>query len=276
MDSNMLRRPLHVLVMAPCAVMILGLSTTTSATAKGVSDIFSGSRVRTLTQATAPTVSQPAPISFVASATRSANLKVSALTVPSAVLAGDTMLLTASLGNATSATVPSGWTLKGDQSATRSLRSLVWVRTATASDAGRSVAVTMDAIHKSALAVNVYRGVDSLQSVSAKVSTDANTAKHTTPKVTVSGNSRVISFWAEKGSSTTRWTTSSAVSLRAHTYSGGTGRVSAAVADPKSAGQGVVGGTTATTDATSARGVNWSIVLPARTTPTPIPTPTPT
>ncbi|MCW2763116.1 MAG: domain containing protein [Marmoricola sp.] len=242
-----MRPPAKILVPAVCAGMLLGLGSTPQAQAVA----------GPTTQAAAVA---PAPITFVGSAMKSANVKAPAIIVPSATQAGDTMLLTASLGNATTATAPSGWTLRGDQSATTALRSLVWARTATATDAGKSVPVAMETIHKSALGLSVYRGVDAAKPVTATASTDVNTATHTTPAVTVPGDSRVVSFWAERGAATTKWMPAAPL-MRSHAYSTGGGMVSAAVADPNAGRSGAVAGSTATTNAMSARGVNWSIVL---------------
>ena len=151
----------------------------------------------------------------------------------------------------------------GDQTTT-TLRSLVWSRNATSSDAGTSVKVTLNAIRKGALTLTAYRGVDNAAPVSAKASSDANTKTHVTPAVTPPNGSWVVSYWADKGTATTRWTTPSTVSRRADAYTTGTGRVSAAVADSNGPRSGSLPGMTATTDATSARAVNWAITLPAR------------
>ena len=204
-----------------------------------------------------------APISYVGSSTKQANVAAPNVTVPAGVQVGDTLVLTTSLSNATSANAPAGWTAKGDQSSTSSLRSRVWVKTATASDVGGSVTVTMDAVHKASLALTAYRGVDTAQ-VAASANIDTNTASHTTPVVTVPAGSWVVSAWEEKGANSD-WTTPAGVSSRAEGYAGGSGSVSQEVADSNGARTGVVDGTTATANATSARGVNWSIVLPAQT-----------
>ncbi len=256
----MLIRPLHTLVPALSAVMLLGLSTAAQAgTAPSAVTVTSAKSAQAAAAAT--------PISFVGSASRSANVAAPAVTVPATTQVGDTMILTASLGNATAASATTGWTLKGDQNATSALRSLVWSRTATAADAGKPVAVTMETIHKSALSVSVYRGVDAAKALTATSNTDASVTSHTTPAVTVAADSRVVSYWSERGAATTQWTTSPSV-LRASGYSVGGGRVSTAVGDADTASSGAVSGSTATTDAMSTVGVNWSIVLPA-------PTPTP-
>ncbi len=260
----MVRRPL-VRLTALSALMILGASTPAAALAQGASPGSGTPDVQALPAAT--TVSPPVdPISYVAGSVVSANLKTPSVRVPDQVQAGDTLLLTASLADATAAKAPAGWTVRGDQRAT-TLRSLVWSRTATGSDAGSSVTVSLDAQHKAALAVTAYRGVDAAVPISAKASVDAGTNRHVTPPVTVPDRARVVSFWADKGTATTKWTTPSAVRLRAAAYGAGTGRVSAAVADFDGARSGAVEGVTATTNAVSARGVNWAITLAAKNLP---------
>ncbi|HZJ04278.1 MAG TPA: PKD domain-containing protein, partial [Nocardioidaceae bacterium] len=206
--------------------------------------------------------SQSGSISFVDSATRATNTRTPEVSVPGSVQAGDTLLLTAGMGNATSAGAPAGWTLKGEETSTSSLRSLVWVKTATSGDAGTSVEVVMDAIHKVTLAITAYRGVNATQ-VTATPNTDSNTNSHTTPAVTVPAGSWLASFWADK-SSNTNWSTPGSVTRRADAYTSGGGSVTEAVADSNGPRTGSVSGTTATTSSTSARGVNWSILLPAQ------------
>ncbi len=210
------------------------------------------------TTVTVTAAGQTNPISFVARSTAGANTRTPSVAVPGGVQAGDTLLLTSSLGNVTSAAAPAGWTVKGDENSTSSLRSVVWVKTATAGDAGSSVTVTLDAVHKSTLAITAYRGVNTAQ-VTATANTDANTGTHTTPVVTVPGGSWVVSFWADK-SSNTAWSTPG-TTLRAEQYTTGGGSVTEAVADSNGPRTGSVDGSTATTSSTSARGVNWSIVL---------------
>jgi len=204
-------------------------------------------------------------ISFVESAVTSGNVQAPVVRVPAGVQEGDTLVLAANMSNATSASVPAGWSLVGDQSATASLRSMVWVRRATATDANSSVRVTMNAVQKAALVLTAYRGVNATNPVvSATASTDAGTNTHTTPTVPVPNGSWVMSVWGEKSSSTSKYTTPGDLALRGEVYNTGTGRTSTAVADSNGPRSGSVPGATATTDATSGRGVNWSIVLAPR------------
>ncbi len=217
----------------------------------------------TLTRSvTVTTPSQGSTVAYVDSATRSGNLVAPAVTVPGGTQAGDTLVLNATMGNATSAQAPAGWTRIGEEAGSSTVRSTVWVRTATSGDAGSQVAVTMDAIHKAALTLSVYRGVATGQ-VAATSATDASTTSHTTPGVTVPPGAWVLSVWGDKGA-TTAWTTPASVTGRSQVYNSGGGAVSQAAADSGGPRSGAVAGTTATTDASSARAVSWSIVLPSQ------------
>ncbi|HZJ06916.1 MAG TPA: PKD domain-containing protein [Nocardioidaceae bacterium] len=210
------------------------------------------------------TVTQASPITYIGSGTKSANIKAPAVIVPSTVRLGDTLVLTASMSNATAATsAPVGWSVVGDQTSTASLRSKVWVKSATAGDAGSSVPVTMDDVHKAALTVSAYRDVNAA-AVSATASTDTNTTNHATPTTTVPAGSWVVSVWAEKTAASNTWTTPSTVSKRADIHSSAPSAVSEAVADTNGPRTGSVTGSTATTGVANARGVNWSIVLAPR------------
>ncbi len=256
----MLLRRLH-LVTSLCALMLLGLLTTLTPQAQGAASALGSQSVSDMTLGTGGD-----QISFVGGSRASANLKTPSVPVPAPVRDGDTLLLTASLANVSRVTVPAGWTLVGDQTA-GTLRSLVWSRNAATSDAGNSVKLTLDAIRKAALTLTAYRGVDQATPVSAKASSDADTSTHITPAATASDGSWAVSYWADKGTSTTAWTTPSTVSRRADAYTTGSGRVSAAIADSNGPRSGPLPGMAATTNATSARAVNWAITLPARNLP---------
>ena len=251
----MSRRTAHLSAVTLSALVLAGLGTT-------------GAHAAVVAPSVTPTPAAPAaqadPISFVASTSKAANVQVAKVVVPAGVQVGDTLLLTGSLGNTTSVTGPKGWTLVGDQSVP-ALRGMVWTRTAVAGDAGSTVSVALDAIHKSVLTVTAYRGVDATAPVAVTSSVDASTATHVTPDTRTAVGSKVVSFWAERGNATTAWKVP-VPAVRSSAFSTGSGRVSAAVADaavsPTVARSATpAGSATATTDALSARGVNWSIVL---------------
>ena len=218
---------------------------------KGATNVKTGS-------VTVSTTPNPSTISHVASAAVAANTQAPRITVPSTVQAGDQLLLTGALSNVTSVTTPAGWTLVANTPNTASMNTVVFRRTAVAGDAGTQVTVAMDAVHKAALSINAYRGASTATLTAA---TDSNTTSHTTPTVTVPAGSWVVSIWTDKSTATTKYTTPPTVTSRSEAYSTGTGRMAVAVADSGGARTGTVTGTTATTDATSSRGINLSVVL---------------
>lgn len=218
-------------------------------------------------QVTVPPPGQPKPITYVGGAAVNANTATPKVTVPAGVQAGDTLLLTLSASNATSASMPAGWTKLGEKtvssSASSSLRSVVWSHTATATDAGKVLTVTLDAVHRAGLTLADYHGASTAAPV-ATGATDTNTSSHTTPTVTAPAGSWVVSAWGDKSAATSKYTTPGSVALRQETYSASTvtsGRVSEVLADSNGPVSGTVPGVTATSNAVGSVGVNWSIVL---------------
>lgn len=202
------------------------------------------------------------PVTHVDAAAVSATSAAPRITLPATIQPGDTLLLTAAIGSGGSATAPSGWTVVADQPNTTGFRTMVWSRQAVAGDAGSVVTLSLGATAKTNLTVSAYRGGDNGVAVSSVTSTsDAATATHTTPGATVPGGAWVVSIWTEKSPSTTAYTVPTSAALRAQAYSTATGRVSTAVADSNGPVAGVVPGSTATTDAASTRGINFTVVL---------------
>ena len=202
-------------------------------------------------------------ISYVASATADANSTNPTVSVPGAVKAGDLMVLVGSYGVSGSApTTPTGWAL-ADARQGSGIESYVWTRRATASDAGGTVQTALPSIAKSALVLSAYRGVSATQAISAIASsTDSSTTQHTSPTAPAPAGGWVLQVWTDKSSGTTSWTPPSGQAVRASVYGSGTGRMTALATDsggPVSAGP--AGGLTAVTDATSGRGIAWTITL---------------
>jgi PKD repeat protein len=205
-------------------------------------------------------VSQAGSITYRGSTTKAANVAAPTVNVPGNVEVGDTLVLTATMSNATSASVPAGWSVVGDTTSSASLRGKVWVHTvANVSERNQAVAVTMDAIHKAALAITAYDGV-STAGVTASPSVDAGATNHAPPQVTVTAGSWVVWAWGEKSPTSNTWTTPSP--QRADIHSSASSAVSEAVVDTNGARTGAVPGATASTATASSRGVNWSIILP--------------
>jgi hypothetical protein len=182
--------------------------------------------------------------------------------VPASVQAGDVMLLVDSSGGAATETAPAGWTVLGTQ-LSQTLLTTVWQKVATSTDAGSSVTVGLDVSSKTDLHLLAYSGAQPASAI--LLAQDGSSNAHTAPSATVAtAGSWVVRYWADKTSSTTTWTAPGGVVSRGSLVGTGTGRVSTLLAD---SGAGVVAGlsgsATATTDATSGRGVSVTVVLPS-------------
>lgn len=187
------------------------------------------------------------------------------VTVPSAVQAGDALVLTVSSGTATNHAPPAGWS-----EVTRvqgSALTTIWQKVATSSDAGTSVPVVLTGMSGTVTKVNVqllaYSGTRALSPVTATTSSDATaTTTHTAPAANVAvAGSWVVRYFSDKSSTTTLWTPSAGISVRALDYGSASGRVSALVGDQGGpVGAGTVPAITATTDVAS-RGTAATIVL---------------
>ena len=186
-------------------------------------------------------VSQPVTVSVAASpigfraVTRSVNNSTtSSVTVPAAVRADDALLLFATI-NATDTVVtpPAGWT-QAANFVTSSQRTLVWRRVATATDPGRVITVGLNSTTKIVLQLAAYSGTSPTTPVDAVVtrSETERVASHPTPPVTVSGDGRwIVSYWADKSSTTTDWVPPAGANARDEAIGSGSGRIAALLAD---------------------------------------------
>ena len=220
----------------------------------------------TATTTRSVTVSVPTTaIAFRGAANSNANGTTSTVTVPAAVQAGDALVLTATV-NADTVTVsdPAGWT-RIDRSATTGIQTVVWSKVATAADAAGAVSVTLGGTVKTSLTVAAWSGTSAttpVASVTDAVDTTAKTA-HTTPAATVATpGSWVVSYWADKSSSTTAWTAPAGQSVRNVSIGASTGRITSLLTD----GGGVTppgpaGGLTATTDLAGTKATMLTLVL---------------
>lgn len=182
--------------------------------------------------------------------------------LPASVQAGDQLLMFVSYASPTATvTPPSGWTLVGSKNSTNNnLETDVYQRTAQASDASSNVTATFSASVKASMAVADYANAVSVETTaSAK---DASTASHTTPTVTgLTTGSLAVSYWTDKSTGTTSWAAPAGVTTRSTAFGSGGGAVSELLADSGSAVSGSYGGLTATTNATSGAGVEWTVAL---------------
>ncbi|MFC0036739.1 PKD domain-containing protein [Actinomadura rayongensis] len=187
------------------------------------------------------------------------------VTVPPAVEPGDglLLLLTYNSGGVTM-TPPAGWTQVDTQTASTGATSVVWKRVAAAGDAGTQITIPFSAITKSDLRLLAYQGTatdDPVAAVAKAVDGSAVT-DHPSPTASVAApGSWVISYWADKSSSTTAWTAPAGVETRGTGIGAGGGRITSLTVDSGgSVATGGYGGKIASTDAAS-RAQMWTIVL---------------
>lgn len=216
------------------------------------------------------TVTAPASsaVGFVGSAHGAGGNKLfQQLTVPSAVHAGDTMLLSLTRPTPSTWSGPTGitgWTEVATY-ANGSLTTTLWRKTAASADGGSTVRVDSTAYTHASLNLVTYSGVDTSNPIASVAQAgDAAKTNHITPTVTAGSGDWVVSMWGERSGTTTDWTPPSSVVQRDETTDTSALRVSALIADsngPVSAG--TVGGLTATTDGTSDRANMWTVALNA-------------
>jgi PKD repeat protein len=207
----------------------------------------------------------PPQISFIAAAATNGNSPNETVTIPSAVTAGDAMLLVATGMNNVPVTAPAGWNLVGTN-ASRAMVTSVWSRVATSGDAGQRVTVGFGSSYdKGNVELIDYSGTSTSSPVEAFASTSSviNSLTATTPTATVTDpGSWVVSGWAAKSAAVTSWTTPAGQILRNANYGPTSGaRIDQIVTDGGGpAPLGSVGGITASTDQPSAD-ASWTLIL---------------
>jgi myo-inositol-hexaphosphate 3-phosphohydrolase len=207
---------------------------------------------------------QAGTISFVGAAMSAANFVEHRVTVPSAVRAGDALLLFFGSNTTAAITTPAGWeeieTVTVATSTTRA-----WWRIATSSDAGSAVGVQVASISKGNLALAAYRGTSATAPLAsfAAVADTVGRLSHTTPRAAVSSpSSWAVSYWTHKDSVSSQLTPPADVSVRAAGSHSGYGRITALLADsgaPVPAGS--YGGLTATATGLSVAASMWTVIL---------------
>ena len=230
------------------------------------------------------TTTQPVTVSVVAeptidfrAVTRSINNSTSStVTVPAAVHTDDALLLFATI-NATDTVVtpPAGWT-QAANFVTSSQRTLVWQRVATATDPGRAITVGLNSTTKIVLQLAAYSGTSTTDPVGALVtrSETVRTTSHPTPPATVTGDGRwIVSYWADKSSTTTDWIPPAGTTPRDEAIGTGSGRIATLLTDTGTpVPTGTWPGHTATTNEDTRAGtitlvLNPSAAPPANTPP---------
>jgi PKD repeat protein len=181
--------------------------------------------------------------------------------VPAGAGTGDALLLFESYGTPTvTTTTPSGWALVGTATKTN-LVTNVYSRVASAADHGTAVTASFSASVHASLTVADYS--HAALPAEANASTPASgTTAHTAPGLTgLSAGSWVLSWFADRSTTTTSWTGPSAETQRSTVFGTGANAVSAMLADSAGPVSGNYAAQTATTDATSGASVQWSVAL---------------
>ena len=206
-------------------------------------------------------------ISFVGASSFTGTTKSGSVAVPAEVSSGDGMLLFVTVNSVTQPpSAPQGldgWREVGRRSA-GSMLTVLWQRVVGAGEAGTTVSVSLPDYAKLDLQVLVYRGTSAGGPVASASSLAelASAASHTTPSVAVAEGSWVISWWADKSSTTTTWTAPGGLRVRDVVIGTGSGYVSSLVADSgRSVPAGQYGAHVATVNTPSSKAVTWTIVL---------------
>ena len=234
----------------------------------------SSSATSSTTMQVAVVDSAPA-IGFRVGATASVNATNAKITVPAAVQAGDVMVLFVTSNSANAVTAdPAGWTFVGErQDGAPDLRTRLYDKVATGTDAGSTVTVTYSAANKEDLQLAAYTGVDPTTPISAFASAGEGSSRagHTTPGATVTLNgSWVVSYWTDKSTATTSWTVPGTLSVRGQTAGSGSGHLTSVLADTNAGvTPGASAGVTATASSASAKATMWTVVLAPNGAPPP-------
>ena len=183
---------------------------------------------------TQPPPPEPSELAFVASAGTNGNHVNHSVQIPSTVQAGDTLLLffTANQNPGTTS-APAGWT-QIQAVDPGGLRGRVWLRTATAADAGATVTVSNSVINKADLSVVAYRGTAGASPVDVQAVTvqTTSTATHPAPSVTpTQAGDWVVVYWADKSSTSTGDSIPASLTLRRTMTGSGGGHITATLAD---------------------------------------------
>lgn len=130
---------------------------------------------------------------------------------------------------------PAGWTLVGQQvhTASTDLMTRLYVRVATASDASTVVRLSLPGTIKTDISLLAYRGVDPTSPIATWASAQESTVRtaHVTPGLTLAAPAWVVSYWAEKTSTTTDWFPPAGQASRTETSGSGSGRLETLVVD---------------------------------------------
>lgn len=219
--------------------------------------------------ATADVAVSAAGVQHIATTSTNGNRARPEVVVPNGVQPGDLMLLTLTVNNSsTSVTPPSGWTQVGDFRP-RDNQSMVFSRTATAGDAGSTVAVPLSTISKTDLSLASYRSRTGgeLQVLTSASSFDpASALTHQSPTVqNPRSDALLVTYFSRKAGSTAAWQSVAGQTIRSNNTGVGGGNVAAVVADSDvTVGVGAQGGVTGRLDVAAGNVISWSILVAPR------------
>lgn len=183
------------------------------------------------------------------------------VSVPQEVQAGDLLVFFVSTNQTDEYAAPEGW-VEERRVVSGGLVVSVFTRVATAADSGSLVGLELPhASIRADLTMAAYRGVhdDGVEALESVIS--SRTEVHDSPQVMVGGDERVVlTFFADRSSSTTQWTAPSDVEVLSTQVGTGGGRLGTLLT-AASPGSGSFGPLTAQTDAPSGRGVAVMLVL---------------
>ena len=207
-------------------------------------------------------------VAFVGSAAAQANNATPRVTVPATAAVGDRLLLALSLNNTartfSTPTGVTGWT-QLDSVVADDMRTVFWTKVVQAGDPGAQLTVTLSGTAKYTVTVAAYTGVDQTAGLrrSPARSTRRNHANRLTPAITAPEGAWVVSYWADKSSTTTTWTAAPSVAGRQMLCGADAGRICSLFADSGHVvAAGPYPGITADTNAPSNKATAWTIVLP--------------
>ena len=220
-----------------------------------------------------PAHAAAADLSYVGSASTAGNRTAHTVVVPTAVKAGDTLVLSLAANSVTgTVTTPAGWTLLQSTEG-NAVRGRLYTKQAVAADAGSTVRVTTSATVKSVLSVAAYHSSNGTSGVTASAgSTSSAATSHTAPAVNVTDqNSWLVNVYDEKSSVTSVWTAPATSTQRTAAATTGSGKMSGIVADSNGpVPTGAAAGRTATTDVSVSRDVLYSVVVTPGQTQAPV------
>jgi PKD repeat protein len=205
-----------------------------------------------------------ATVTPVASAATGGNRTTFSVTIPSEVAAGDQLLLFFTGNSTATITAPSGWTQVRATDGS-GYRGRAWARTATATSAGSTVAVTSSAQVKGGLVVAAYRSsTGTVDLDSSAVATGSGSTSIQTPAIALGSGTLVVDYLGIKANAAPTLGLPTDLVQRQSVTGSGSGGVYAWLAD---SGQYLSGGSfgphTLTFGTSAARSVAYAVGLRA-------------